>query len=288
MVSPPIEGDASRLSRIQIRMRTSAGPRGSVFFITESDSSWGEDKVLHFPITADDQFHIYDLDMTAVSSWRGTITALRLDPAEGAGDIQVDYIRLTSLPPDGNLQLSQLLFEDDFSDVESGWPRNESADYGNDYTNGSYEIWVNRQNFLMASSINANFGDVRIEVEAHKASGTDYSYYGIGCRAVDLDNHYLFFIGPDGFYAVAKMVAGEIMLIGQQQFLPSEIINQGSTSNQIRADCVGDRLSLLVNGRMLVDMQDSEFAFGMVGLFAGTFSEPGIVTLFDNFKVFGP
>jgi hypothetical protein len=286
MMSHPISADASRLSRIEIRMRTSAGREASIFFITESDSDWGEDKVLHFPITGDGQFHIYDLDMTTVNSWRGTITALRFDPTNSTGEIEIDFIRLTAPLADSDLNFDQLLFEDDFSDTESGWPRSELWNYGSGYTEGSYQIWVNIPNFVYASNRDTNLGDVRMEVEARKASGTDYSYYGLVCRRVDLDNSYLFFVGPDGFYAVAKMVEGEIMPVGMAQFLPSEIINQGSTSNLIRADCVGEQLRLIVNGRVLVEVHDSEFTFGCVGMLAGTFSEPEIVALFDNFKIF--
>ncbi|MGD8814457.1 MAG: hypothetical protein PVI78_08270, partial [Anaerolineales bacterium] len=288
MMSHPISADASRLSRIEIRMRTSAGREASIFFITESDSDWGEDKALHFPVTGVGQFHIYKLDMATVNSWRGTITGLRLDPTNSIGDIEIDFMRLTAPLADQDPYVDQWLFEDDFTDTESGWPQSEIWNYGSGYSDGSYQIWVNIPNFLHVSTIDTNFGDVQIEVEARKEGGTDYSYYGLVCRAVDFDNSYMFFVGPDGFYAVAKMVEGEIMPVGMAQFLPSEIINQGSTSNLIRADCVGEQLRLIVNGRVLAEVHDSEFTFGGVGMLAGTFNEPEIIAIFDNYRIFVP
>ena len=69
---------------------------------------------------------------------------------------------------------------------------------------------------------------------------------------------------------------------------PSEQINQGNATNAIRADCVGDNLTLYANGTILADVRDSRFTSGDVGLIAGTFDIPGAEILFDDFVVRQP
>ena len=69
---------------------------------------------------------------------------------------------------------------------------------------------------------------------------------------------------------------------------PSETIKQGAASNHIRADCVGDSLSLYVNGEKLASANDSEYSNGDVGLLAGAFDTTGTDIHFDNFSVLKP
>jgi len=67
-----------------------------------------------------------------------------------------------------------------------------------------------------------------------------------------------------------------------------ERINQGSRSNNIRADCVGNSLSLYVNGTMLVRVTDDTFSSGHVGLGAGALDKPGTDIRFTDFAVYVP
>jgi hypothetical protein len=69
---------------------------------------------------------------------------------------------------------------------------------------------------------------------------------------------------------------------------PSKAIRLGTALNRLRADCVADRLTLYVNGEKLVEVQDTEFASGDVGLIAGTYQSAGTDIRFDNFIVYQP
>ena len=62
----------------------------------------------------------------------------------------------------------------------------------------------------------------------------------------------------------------------------------GSASNHIRADCVGDTLTLYVNGMQLAQVKDARFPAGDVGLIAGTYATPGTDIRFDDFIVYQP
>ena len=53
--------------------------------------------------------------------------------------------------------------------------------------------------------------------------------------------------------------------------------------------CVGNQLSLDVNGAPLIAVTDPTFVTGDVGVAAGTFDESGVgVIEFDNFQVTAP
>jgi len=69
---------------------------------------------------------------------------------------------------------------------------------------------------------------------------------------------------------------------------PSEIILKGDATNHLRADCIGSKLSLYVNGEFLAQSEDSEFTSGDVGVMAGTLESPGTDIRFDNFVVSKP
>ncbi len=59
-------------------------------------------------------------------------------------------------------------------------------------------------------------------------------------------------------------------------------------SNHIRADCIGRRLRLSVNGQFVAEASAAEWQRGDVGLIAGSYALPGTEVLFDNFSVLRP
>jgi len=99
MGSPKITANASALSRIEIRMKVTAGDTGELYFITKSDGTYDESKVLQFPITVDGEFHTYILDMSKVQKWSGVITQIRLDPTVTQAAIEIDYIHILPALP---------------------------------------------------------------------------------------------------------------------------------------------------------------------------------------------
>jgi hypothetical protein len=132
------------------------------------------------------------------------------------------------------------------------------------------------------------YTDVQIEVDATKIEGSENDDFGIVCRARDDKNFYFLVISSDGYYGIGKVRDGEQRLIGMDDMPPDENILQGQGSNHLRADCIGEYLSLYVNGIHLATVQDTEFTSGDAGLLAGTFDEPGTRIHFDNFSVLMP
>ncbi len=182
-----------------------------------------------------------------------------------------------------------VLFQDDFADPNSGWDRVQTEDGITDYTNdGAYRIQVNIPNTDIWANPGLDFTDVRIEVDATKVGGPDDNDFGVQCRYQDIDNFYFFIISSDGYYAIGKLKDGKETLLTGDVMDYSDAILQGFATNHLRADCVGNILSLYVNGAPLASVQDSDFRHGDVGLMAGTFDTPGTEILFDHFAVLRP
>jgi hypothetical protein len=184
---------------------------------------------------------------------------------------------------------SKVLFQDDFSDPDSGWDRVNDGEGINDYYNGGYRILVNTPNWYFWSNPGKSFTDVIIEVDAQKIAGPEENDMGIICRYQDLDNFYFFTIASDGYYGISKFKDGSEYMIGMDELkFNDKIINLGDSTNRIRVECIGDNLTLYANGKILADVQDSDFGTGDVGLIAGTYDAPGADVLFDNYIVLKP
>jgi hypothetical protein len=177
------------------------------------------------------------------------------------------------------------LFEDDFSNPESGWDRSLDSGGKIDYVDGKYQMVVNTADTDVWANPGKKFGNASIQVSAAKVGGTDNNDYGVICRYVDSDHFYFFVISSDGYYGIGKVKDGEFLMVNGEDMLPSEDIRKGSEMNTIQADCVGSTLSLSVNGKLLDTQKDSEFASGDVGLLTGTFTEAGVEVEFDDFIV---
>ena len=187
-------------------------------------------------------------------------------------------------PADG----TNVLFSDDFSDPDSGWDRVQAEEGVTDYDNGQYRIFVDQAQNDYWANPGRSFTDVQVEADATKIGGPDDNDFGLICRYQDTENFYAFLISSDGYYAIMKYSGGSSETLGADAMLSTDAVLQGDTTNHIRADCIGDSLTLYANGEQLHAVTDSAFSSGDVGLIAGTFDEPGADIAFDDFVVRQP
>jgi len=179
-----------------------------------------------------------------------------------------------------------VLYQENFADNASGWDRVANDGGIMDYDSGGYRILVRQPKLNFWSAPEKNFGDVRVEADVTKLNGPDENRAGLMCRYQHGD-YYFFIISNDGFYAVGKFIGGQTLLLGQEQMLASEFILPGSV-NHLRADCIGDKLTFYINFKQIASVQDSDFPTGKVGVLAGSFTQPGVDVLFQNFVVIQP
>jgi hypothetical protein len=98
-------------------------------------------------------------------------------------------------------------------------------------------------------------------------------------------------ITHDGYYGIGVFLNGSASLIEASEMQFSPAIHTGVNINHLRGDCVGNTLTLYVNGQQIQQVaarQDGSLAQGDVGLLAGAFGQPGVDMFFDNFVVIQP
>jgi hypothetical protein len=183
---------------------------------------------------------------------------------------------------------SRIFFKDDFSKRTGGWTTHADAISFSGYVADSFRIWANVPFFNFWSTPGLTFADSLIYVRTFKQSGPDNNLFGVICRYQGENNFYALVIGSDGYYGILKKLDGEQMLVARTQMAFSEVINRGEAANDIQASCQGDQLALFVNGIQLIEVSDSSFATGDVGVIAGNFLDPGADILFDDFIVVKP
>jgi hypothetical protein len=191
----------------------------------------------------------------------------------------------TSIPSGG------VIFSDDFSDVSSGWDV-LSDEYGTTaYSDGKYLISVtDSMSYLYADPDEpADLADVQIEVDILESPDVVHDS-GILCRFKDVDNFYYFMIASDGYYAIGKFKDGEEEILGADDMIEDAngVILTGAEANHMRADCVGNTLTLYVNGTRLFETTDSDFSSGGVGLIAGSYDDAPVTVFFDDFIITKP
>jgi hypothetical protein len=190
-------------------------------------------------------------------------------------------------PQDQNVASGSILFQDDFSQPITGWDRFQANGGIMDYDGGGYRFLVNDLNTNFWSTPHKNFADVRLEVDTGKLAGPDENRIGLICRYSG-DDYYFFLISSDGYYGIGIFKGGQATLLGQSEMQASTSINKGLAINHLRADCAGDKLALYVNGFETTSVQDTTLKSGDVGMLAGTFNQPGVDVVFDNFVVLKP
>lgn len=182
----------------------------------------------------------------------------------------------------------QVLFQDDFSRSFSGWDRYRGSAYRVDYEGGSYHIRVELPNADAVSNPGLDFGDVRLQVEASRAEGPDNNLFGLICRYQDPGDFYFFAVSSDGYAGIGVSKDGRRHLLSHETLLPAAQVLGGTSTNVLRADCIGYQLQLYVNGSLVSQAQAAEWPEGDVGLMVGSYEQGGVEIVFDNFSVTQP
>ncbi|MBT3189224.1 MAG: hypothetical protein HN736_06075 [Anaerolineae bacterium] len=195
---------------------------------------------------------------------------------------------LIACQPEPVLLSGDILFEDDFSTRENQWTSLVNDGGVMNYDASGFRFYIKDAGLNYWATPGMNFNDVRVEVDALQYTGPIENRIGVICRYQNDQNFYFFVISADGYYAIGKMKAGELRLLGQDSMLYSSAIITGVAINHLRAECHGNTLRFYINDSPIALVEDFDFTVGDVGLLAGTFEEGGLDVLFDEFVVFQP
>jgi hypothetical protein len=180
----------------------------------------------------------------------------------------------------------KLVYQDKFK-YETGWAQQSGDNYGFDFYQGGYRIYVNILNAAIWSIRELTLGDVLVEIDASQLAGPSDGYYGAVCRFQNGSNYYALVISSNNSFGIAKMKAGKFEFL-QQGTAQAGVIQPVNVVNHIHAECVGSSLTLYANGQKLLEVQDSDFSTGSTGMVAGTRMKPGMVAFFNSIAVYQP
>lgn len=184
-----------------------------------------------------------------------------------------------------SIPTGEVIFEDDFSDPDSGWEIGDYPGGSVGYKSGTYFVSSTGEGTTMWGVAGRNFSDVVVSVDATQISApaNDNNDYGIVCRLQQNSGGYYLLIAGDGLFA--------ILLSENDSFTPlvdwteSDAINQGNRTNSITAVCDGSTLSLHVNGELLATTSDSTFRSGDIALTATSYESEMTEVQFDSLEV---
>ena len=179
-----------------------------------------------------------------------------------------------------------MLFQDDFSRSSSGWEDRQRADAILEYRDGQYAMLVLSPHTSSWSTPGLMVGAVRIEVDARQIGGPEDNLYGLVCRHRDDDNFIFLVVSGDGFAGIGAYREGRRELLGGAAMLPAASIAPSGSTNHLAADCLDDALRLYVNGDLAAEVTSfADASAGDVGLLVGSYLQPGVELVFDNFSV---
>ena len=184
------------------------------------------------------------------------------------------------------------LLVDDFENGNAcGWTIFDNNGLTTEIVDGNLLITTSQAGMIAWTNVNRDFTNVIIDVEARQVAGPDNNGYGVICRYRNEENFYVFLVSGDGYYTIGKYESGVSQieyLTPNNEWAYSDLVNQGVAQNSIRASCIGDELSLAVNGIPVFTANDATHTSGDVGIGASTL-EPGETQIrFDDFRVVEP
>lgn len=181
-----------------------------------------------------------------------------------------------------------ILFQDDFSDEDTGWEVVNNAYELKGYSNNGYMISVKPAFSRTVSTTALFFSNSITDAKIQKITGPRESQYGLVCRYQDKFNFYAFVISSDGYAGILRLLDGEIELIGSEQYIRAEGIILDDGTNNITASCIDDNLRLIVNRETIVSAQDSSFTNGQNGFLVETFEEGNLTVVFNDLIILKP
>ena len=176
----------------------------------------------------------------------------------------------------------RLVFRDGFDSEDGSWHTYSTGNGSVLYENGKLHIKdYTDSEYVSPSGIQMQYSDFALEVEMALVSGSSASCQIVICRYSQTGSYYLFYIDGNGEYSIQKYIEGVWTTL--KAATPSSYIKTGlGVTNEVRVDCVGDSLTLYVNGVSVAQASDGELAIGKVFLAVQSIGDEYTEAAFDN------
>jgi S1-C subfamily serine protease len=179
----------------------------------------------------------------------------------------------------------KVIFKDDFSKTNSGWPSKQSDTGFKGYQNGYYSISVTEPNYLQWSSLDYSYDNLIMSVDAKVLKPAGDGDFGFICGAKDTEHFWALEISEDGYYSIWRQDGEEYTALVDWTYA-----DQVAAGGPFKLDgyCGTQGLGLAVNGTMLGEIVDPNFKPAPVGLIVGTYSQVGLTVGYDNYQLTQP
>jgi hypothetical protein len=137
---------------------------------------------------------------------------------------------------------------------------------------------------FISGSTAETYGDVVIEVDVRLIQGVDFSGAFVLCRDQFRENFYYFKVFHDGV-AIGEYSDGDDLYT---LFGPLPPGTDPLATNRLRAECIGSRQTLYVNGVLALESDDDTVTQGGVGLGAGEGKTGMTEVFFENWEISQP
>jgi hypothetical protein len=176
-----------------------------------------------------------------------------------------------------------LVWEDDFSDSESGFYVGESEDRAFRLEDGQYKIEAIKPNWMAWVYLGYSLNDVQINIDTRIENPTGATGFGVLCRYQGDGDFYGFEFSEDSYYTIWLRYGGEYTNLVDWTY---DDRLEGIDWRRMTAECQGDQLSLLMDGELLAQANDATLTFGDVGLLVESDESGGSIVDFDNFALY--
>jgi hypothetical protein len=204
-------------------------------------------------------------------------------PTEDQGSISLPTVEV-QVDPTQEPVTGTIVYQDDFSSktgkVEEYMDENGIVGV----KDGVYSV----QNFSEKwawSRISVTTSDSIIQVQARQVSGPsdNNTGYGVICRLgysqdTGVDG-YLLAISGDGFASIQKIDDNKFTAL--VDWTSNSAINTGNNDNTLKASCIGDQLTLEVNGEVMAEATDSTFTSGDAGFAGASYNKDFLIMQVD-------
>jgi hypothetical protein len=189
-----------------------------------------------------------------------------------------------------------LLFDDDFTNPEGGWPKIDFDNYRFGYHPPDYyHVEVKAPHDSLPVFRGLKFGDVSVETTAlvdHTTTETGDYRYGLALRRSG-ERYYAFTVSPRSqTWNIAKHSPQGLTILAEgsvqtlQGFAPAGVTPD--KKDDLRVEAVGPDFAFFVNGDEVGRVSDAEYADGDVGFVVETLDEPLVHVHYDSLIVKSP
>ncbi len=180
-----------------------------------------------------------------------------------------------------------VLDADDLDAPVPGWITDaDDPDTRIRYQDGAMVVEILTPFFLHTLTSPVDAADVVVTVQVRVTRTVEGGDFGLLCRYRDIDNFYSAGLTADGYYYMAKMVAGEFTALREPTRLPKAAAFTPNQWNAIGLICFGPHLALWVNDHPVAMVSDTSLTQpGDAGLFVGTVDDGGFEVAFDAFQI---